>query len=48
MHKTIICKFCKKELNWVGFERKLITRGKNKGTYIYKDFYKNCDCRNKG
>lgn len=33
------CKRCGSEMKWVGFERKLIMRGKNKGDSTVKEFY---------
>jgi hypothetical protein len=39
------CKVCGKELAWCGFERTLTTRGKNKGMYLLKSFYRKCDCK---
>ena len=43
----MICSKCKKQKQYHGFERRLITRGKNKGTYILTEYY-SCDCGMKG
>lgn len=39
----MVCPKCKKQEQYLGFERRLITRGKNKGTYILTEYY-SCDC----
>lgn len=40
------CPKCGATLEWVGMERRLITRGKNKGQSVVRQFYAcsaNCD-----
>lgn len=39
-----ICKHCKQEMIYCGFERRLIMRGKDKGKYIVTDFFKCKSC----
>lgn len=39
----MICPKCKKQKTYHGFERRLITRGKNKGVYILTEYY-SCEC----
>lgn len=39
-----ICEKCGKALTFAGFERNLITRGKEKGTYTVEKFYRRCNC----
>lgn len=40
--KTMKCTKCGEELQFAGFECKLIMRGKNKGKYTVENFYKPC------
>lgn len=39
----MLCPKCKKQKQYHGFERRLITSGKNKGTYVLKEYY-SCEC----
>ena len=41
-----ICRKCNQAMIWVGFERKLITRGKDKGKYTVTEYY-SCKCKRK-
>ena len=41
--EKVVCSKCGKEKVWHGFERRLITRGKNKGMYISIEYY-SCEC----
>lgn len=43
----MFCKKCKSEMILVGFERKLISRGKNKGQSTVKEYFKCCTCKRK-